>query len=279
MPKVLIADDDTELQELLKFAFESQGYETIIASDGNEAYEKIKSLTPDVVVLDILMPQLNGYEVCEKMRQNPLTCLIPVILLTSLTHPKDRITGIKLGADEYVCKPFEPFELIARVERLYNRTKQLLSSNPLSGLPTNLQFEQELKATLEEGKEFTVIYIDFDRLSIYNQKYGFNKGDEMIKLMGGILRGIAGQYEEVKLAAHLSEDDFALILTDKSKEEISMSVINSLEASVKSEDLSISIGIKTFNPKNIQHHSQVLPQVKELWKIAKQKEGNSYALG
>ena len=113
--KILIADDDLEIQELLKFTFEAEHYNVIIASDGAEAVVKAGEERPDVIILDVNMPKMNGYEVCQKIREDGSTCLIPIIMLTSLNEPKDRITGIKLGADEFLNKPFEPFEIVARV--------------------------------------------------------------------------------------------------------------------------------------------------------------------
>ena len=125
MTKILIADDDTEIQELLHFTLENEGYEVVVASNGEEAVEKALKERPDLMVLDVMMPKLTGYEVCEKVRENPLISLTPIILLTSLSQTKDRITGIMLGADEYLSKPFEPFELVTRINGLLQRVKNL----------------------------------------------------------------------------------------------------------------------------------------------------------
>jgi DNA-binding response OmpR family regulator len=114
--KILLADDDLEILELLKFTFEQEHYTVISAQDGLDAFQRVREEKPDIVILDVNMPRFSGFEVCEKIRQDPELCLIPVIMLTSLTKTKDRLTGIKLGADEYLSKPFEPIELVARAE-------------------------------------------------------------------------------------------------------------------------------------------------------------------
>src|SRR3989339_505688 len=111
MTKILIADDDTEIQELLNFTLENEGYNVVICSDGEEAERRAYAEKPDLIVLDVMMPKMTGYEVCEKLREDPRTALTPIIMLTSLSQTKDKITGIKLGADEYLNKPFEPSEL------------------------------------------------------------------------------------------------------------------------------------------------------------------------
>jgi two-component system alkaline phosphatase synthesis response regulator PhoP len=122
MTTILIADDDLEIQELLKFTLENEGYQVISTSDGEEAIRKIYEMKPDLVILDVLMPKYNGFEICEKIRNDESISYLPIIMLSSLSQIKDRITGIKLGADEYLTKPFEPLELVARVERLLKRS-------------------------------------------------------------------------------------------------------------------------------------------------------------
>ncbi|MFH2070936.1 MAG: response regulator [Elusimicrobiota bacterium] len=129
MTNILIADDDLEIQELLKFTLENEGYQVQIAGDGEETIKKAYAIKPDLIVLDIMMPKLSGYEVVERLRDDPLMSLVPIIMLTSLSQVKDRITGIKLGADDYLCKPFEPYELVARIEGLLRRVKTLKQSH------------------------------------------------------------------------------------------------------------------------------------------------------
>ena len=136
--KIVVADDDAEVLDLLVFALESEHYEVIPAADGIETYNKVVSERPDLVILDINMPGMNGFEVCQKIRENSDTCLIPILMLSSLAKTKDKVTGIKLGADEYLTKPFEVFELTARVEGLLKRAKESLAASPLTGLPGNI---------------------------------------------------------------------------------------------------------------------------------------------
>src|SRR5512138_3607353 len=114
-PKILVADDDIDILDLIKFTLSNEQYEVIECQDGEEALRRTLDEKPDLVILDINMPKMLGFEVCEKIRENPETCLVPIIMLTSLSKTKDRLTGIKLGADEYIVKPFEPLELVSRV--------------------------------------------------------------------------------------------------------------------------------------------------------------------
>lgn len=124
MPKILIADDDPDILELIKFTLESHDHQVVLANDGQEALQKTVAEKPDLVVLDVMMPHLNGYEVCEKIRQDETLSKTPVIILTAKGQTKDKITGIKLGADDYMAKPFEPLELAARIDAILRRTSR-----------------------------------------------------------------------------------------------------------------------------------------------------------
>ncbi|MHB9154450.1 MAG: response regulator transcription factor, partial [Endomicrobiales bacterium] len=166
--KILIADDDLEIIDLLKFTFEQENYLVVAVNDGEEALRRAKEEHPDVVILDVNMPKMTGFEVCEKIRQDGDTCLIPVIMLTSLDKAKDKITGLKLGADDYLAKPFEPFEIVARVEALIRRTKAALAANPLTFLPGNVSIEGEIRKRLEDGEPFSVVYTDIDYFKSFN---------------------------------------------------------------------------------------------------------------
>src|SRR5688500_4518804 len=159
-------------------------YQVITANNGEDALIRARADNPDIILLDVLLPKIHGFEVCQRLRQDPATCLIPIIMVTSLTAIKDRLTGIKLGADEYVSKPFEPVELLARVERLIIRSRQSIAANPLTGLPGTVALEQEIRRRLEEGENFSVALADVNGFGAYNDLYGFERGDGVIRVLG-----------------------------------------------------------------------------------------------
>ncbi|MCB4791815.1 MAG: response regulator [Elusimicrobia bacterium] len=303
MAKVLIADDDLEILELLKFTFENENYEVLTACDGEEAVNLININKPDIILLDVNMPKLTGYEVLEKVRQNSATSLTPVIMLTSLTKTKDKITGIKLGADEYVGKPFEPFEIVARVEGLLKRIKVSLSANPLTGIPGNISIENEIKKRLENNEVFSVAYVDADNFKSFNDKYGFERGDSVIRLIGVILRSaIAELGNKEDYIGHLGGEDFILISSkDKIRQivEKSIEVFDSLipcqyDAEERTKGymialnrhgntekyllMSISIGIISVDPASYKNYSQVVEKVNEVLKSAKAIPGSVYKM-
>jgi DNA-binding response OmpR family regulator len=119
--KVLVVDDEEYIQHILNFSFGAEGYEVITAADGEEAVKKARHEKPDIIVLDIMMPKMDGYEACKKLKTDPQTKGIPVILLTAKGRDIDRKLGSEAGADDYVVKPFSPGRLIERVEGMIKR--------------------------------------------------------------------------------------------------------------------------------------------------------------
>jgi diguanylate cyclase (GGDEF)-like protein len=298
--KILIADDDLDINELLKFTLESEEYTVITAYDGEEALRKTFEELPDLVVLDVNMPKLSGFEVCERIRENSGTCLIPIIILTSLHKTKDRITGIKLGADEYMSKPFEPLELAARVEALLRRTREFLSANPLTGLPGNVTIETEMKRRLRDGEQFSVIYADVDHFKSFNDKYGFERGDGIIRLIAVILRSAVtelGNHND--FLGNIGGDDFVIITTKEKVAAITDKAIRNFDdiiplqydENVRSRGylwgidrqgketkfplMSLSLGTVSVEPGRFSHYAQIAERAKDFLKRAKQQPGST----
>src|SRR5689334_9354873 len=117
---ILVADDEKHIVQLIKLYLTNEGYQVETAADGQEALEKARRLRPDLVVLDLMMPRVDGWEVCRRLRKESN---VPVIMLTARTEDVDKIVGLELGADDYVTKPFNPRELVARVKAVLRRAQ------------------------------------------------------------------------------------------------------------------------------------------------------------
>ena len=120
-PKILVVDDEPEAVELLQFNLEQNGFKVLTAADGVEALHKVRTLMPNLVVLDVMLPEIDGIEVCKMIRRDPATAAIPIIMLTARAAEIDRVLGLELGADDYMTKPFSPRELILRIRKLLQR--------------------------------------------------------------------------------------------------------------------------------------------------------------
>jgi DNA-binding response OmpR family regulator len=120
-PKILVVDDEPDAVELIAFHLQAAGHEVVTAADGEEALARAKTTMPDLIVLDLMLPEVDGFEVCKILRRDPSTAGIPVIMLTAKSAEIDRVLGLELGADDYLTKPFSPRELVLRVKNLLNR--------------------------------------------------------------------------------------------------------------------------------------------------------------
>ena len=138
MPKILVVDDEPDALELIKFNLKAAGYDVVTAADGDEALKKARSLLPALIILDLMLPEVDGLEVCKILRRDPRVSATPIIMLTAKAAEIDRVLGLELGADDYVTKPFSPRELVLRVKRL-------LRSDPAAPLKQDEIILKELR--------------------------------------------------------------------------------------------------------------------------------------
>ena len=135
---VLVIDDEKDLVELVRYNLEKEGYDVIAATDGRSGLDIAREHAPDLVVLDLMMPGVDGLEICRQLRQDARTARLPVIMLTAKATEADRIVGLEMGADDYITKPFSPRELVARVKALLRRTStaeqphEIIRAGPLA---------------------------------------------------------------------------------------------------------------------------------------------------
>lgn len=299
--KILIADDDPDIRDILKLTLSEEDYEIIEAKDGQEALEIIRSKSLDLALLDYKMPRMDGRQVCNLVKKDLLLQHLPVIMVTGKGEVSDKISGIEAGADDYVVKPFEPKELLARIRMVLRRTQRDLEANPLTRLPGNVAILNEFTKCIENKKQFAVCYADLDKFKAYNDKYGFEHGDNVIRETARILLGAikeCGQPED--FVGHVGGDDFVVIttpeLTDKVCEKIIHDFDNISKSFYNQEDrdngfvigydrqskihkiplLSISIGVVTNQMRDITHVAQIGEIGAELKKLAKSEEKSNY---
>ncbi len=120
-PKILVVDDEPEAVELIEFNLKPAGFDVLTAADGAEALKKARSGSPSLIVLDLMLPEVDGLEVCKMLRRDPATAAIPIVMVTAKAAELDRILGLELGADDYITKPFSPRELVLRVKKILER--------------------------------------------------------------------------------------------------------------------------------------------------------------
>ena len=182
MPEtILVVDDDPDIARFVEVNLRSAGYEVSVAGDGEEALERATEIRPDLVLLDVMMPRLDGFEVAQRLGKNPQTANTSIIMLTAKALSSDKVTGLQSGADDYIIKPFDPIELLARVKGTLRRAKEMRNLSPLTGLPGNIRIQEEIERQVREHRPFAVLYVDLDNFKTYNDKYGFVRGDRLIQ--------------------------------------------------------------------------------------------------
>ncbi len=232
--KILTVDDDPDILDVLDLTL-SEHYDIIQAPNGAEGLKMVHQTIPDLIVCDCMMPVMNGREFCKTLKKDILLQHIPIIMLTGKGEVQDRITGIEAGVDDYMVKPFAPDELLARIKMILRRTVRSLDANPLTHLPGNTSITEELQNSIAGNKPFAVGYADLDKFKSFNDKYGFEKGDEVIKEIARILvkhvRTTGGQNAFI---GHIGGDDFVFITDDSCIDTICENIIKDFDAAVPS---------------------------------------------
>lgn len=169
--KILVVDDEPDVLELIVFNLHASGYEVITASDGNEAIKKAHEYTPNLIVLDIMLPEMDGVEVCKLLRRNPATASLPVIMLTAKTSEIDRIIGLEIGADDYITKPFSPRELVLRIKKLLQRIQSAETAKEQIRIGC-LEIDLPRHIVTVDKKPVELTATEFNLLSVLMQRRG-----------------------------------------------------------------------------------------------------------
>lgn len=184
--KILFVEDEPETANMLRLYFESQGYEVMQAAWGKDGIEMSRRNAPDLVVLDIRLPDIDGYQVCREIRRNWRTSQTPIIFLTERKEREDRIAGLRLGAVDYLTKPFDVQELRLRVRNAMNRAKFESLVDPITALPGGKLLDSRLKELLNR-KDWAVILLSIIGLGDFSELYGFVSGNEVLRATALVL--------------------------------------------------------------------------------------------
>ncbi|SPP63521.1 response regulator [Nitrospira lenta] len=162
--KILIVEDEKDILQLVKLYLEKEGYRTVTASTGSEGLAQVRSEKPDLLVLDLMLPEIDGLEVCKRLRSAPDTAMLPIIMLTAKAEESDTIIGLELGADDYVTKPFSPKTLVARIKALFRRLERKPEDGPTRFLYGTLALDLTRHEVTVKGKEVPLTAKEFGLL-------------------------------------------------------------------------------------------------------------------
>jgi len=261
MPTILVIDDSKLIAHVAKNILTKQGHEVLLAQDGETGLDIVRDKKPDLILLDLILPGIDGYGVCERIKNDPSIKDIPIIMLTSKAEHADKVRGLELGASDYVTKPFDEGELRARVnthlrikelyESLQEKNRQLLemaNRDGLTGLYNHRYFQETLlkdfQRALRYNEFLACIMFDIDYFKKFNDTYGHQTGDVVLKTLGGLVKMVM---RDSDLAARYGGEEFALILYHTKPQE-AYNIAERLRKTVeqhkfKAGDLELSVNI------------------------------------
>lgn len=211
--KILVVDDAPDIANMLQFYFNSQGYDTSMVATGGDALTFVRRTLPNLILLDINLPDMVGYDVCINMRQSMRTSHIPIIFLTERAERSSKLQGLELGADDYITKPFDIEELHLKVVNSLNRAARESLTNPVTGLPGSRLIEDQMKKLLHM-QNWAVASISVNNFGPFNDVYGFVAGDDALKIVSLLLNDVINQYgDNNDFIGHVGGSDFLLITT------------------------------------------------------------------
>ena len=301
--RVLVVDDDPFIARLLEIELRAAGYDVRLASDGLEALETIGDWLPDLVLADVMMPNMDGFELTRRLRQDSRTATVSVIMLTARGLSADKLEGFSVGADDYIVKPFDTPELLARIRGVLRRAREMRAVSPLTGLPGNVRIESEIEGRVKAQEMFAILYVDLDHFKSFNDHYGFMRGDQVIQWTARLLQDVALDVGGAStFVGHVGGDDFVVVCQADVCEAIADEVIRRFDAKAtdqyddadrqagfievtnrrgeiqKFPFVSVSIGIASTAQRSFSHYAEVVAVATEMKSFTKGTAGSSWAV-
>jgi diguanylate cyclase (GGDEF)-like protein len=212
--RLLVVEDDIDISNMLKIYFTSLGYDVDVAARGSDALDKTRQVLPHLIVLDIMLPDIDGYEVCRSLRTSTRTSHIPVIFLTQKDERSDRLQGLELGADDYITKPFDIEELKLRVMGAIRRSEREALTDPRSGLPAGRLIEEQLRLTIRQSV-WAYMDIRINHFDQFKDVYGFVAADDVLRFAAMLMSEVVDELGKSNdFIGHAGGDNFVIITND-----------------------------------------------------------------
>jgi DNA-binding response OmpR family regulator len=213
--RLLVVEDDFDISNMLRIYFTGQNYEVDIAPRGGVALEKTRQNLPHLIILDIMLPDIDGFEVCRILRTSTRTSHVPIIFLTQKDERSDRLQGLELGADDYVTKPFDIEELKLRVQRAIVRAEQQSLTDPRSGLPAGRMIEDQLRQIIRR-QNWALMDIRLNYYEQFKEVYGFVAGDDVLRFTAMLMGEVLDELGTINdFIGHAGGDNFIIITTEE----------------------------------------------------------------
>lgn len=209
---ILVVEDDFDISNMLKIYFSGQGYAVEVANKGGDAITSTRRQLPNLIVLDINLPDISGYDVCRELRTTTRTKHIPIIFLTQKDERSDKIQGLELGADDYVTKPFDIEELKLRIGNAIRSAKDHQQINPISGFPTGQPIEDHLRDLMRKDADWTYIDLKITNFDPFKEVYSWQAGDEVLRATALMITDMLEQHgTQSDFVGHPGSDNFVIV--------------------------------------------------------------------
>jgi DNA-binding response OmpR family regulator len=299
--RILVVEDEPAISRLLDVELRLAGFAVSQAADGVQGLTAALSDPPDLIIADVMMPGIDGFELVRRLRGDPRTEGVSIIMLTARGLKADKLEGLTAGADDYVTKPFDNEELITRVRGALRRARYMRSQSPLTGLPGNVRVEDEIQARIDAEEGFALLYLDLDHFKAFSDRYGFVRGDEALRSTGHLIRDTARSIAGTSaFVGHIGGDDFVVLVDPEIAVPLAEAVIRGFEdlvpglydeqdavrGFIDAEDrrgapqrfplLTISIGVATTAVRPFAHRAEAVALATEMKSLAKRTAGSRF---
>jgi DNA-binding response OmpR family regulator len=212
--KILIVEDDLDVADMLNSYFRNQKYEVFTVNWGEDAVRSAQTALPDLIILDIRLPDIDGFEVARRLRANRKTSAIPIIFLTEKRDRADRLEGLELGADDYITKPFDVMELKVRVRNSLRRSTLNTLTSPVTGLPEGELVTEQLEQ-FSRSTDAALLLVSLDHIDAFRDSYGFVASDDVLRAVSQLIQnGLREAGNEKDFLGHLDSADFLLVTSE-----------------------------------------------------------------
>src|SRR5688572_10916567 len=231
--KILIVEDDPDVAEMLTAYFRSQEYDVSTVNWGEDGVRSAQQNPPDLAILDIRLPDIDGYEVAYRLRNDRRTSDIPIIFLTEKRDRSDKLQGLEIGADDYITKPFDIQELRLRVRNALNRVSQGSLTNPVTGLPEGALVDEKLSEVL--GKDsMALLFVSLKHMDAFREAYGFVASDDVLRAISLMIGNTLREFSRPEdFLGHLSPTDFILLVPSSNLNSLSEKLRSRLDQSME----------------------------------------------
>ncbi|HKE14337.1 MAG TPA: response regulator transcription factor [Kofleriaceae bacterium] len=289
LKKIVVAEDDDAIAHLVNMALGDAGFLCLRARDGAEALSLVRVHTPDLLILDVMMPRLSGLDVARKLKADVILSRTPILMLTALTTVDNKVEGFEAGADDYLVKPFDIRELSARVHALIRASRRERDRNPTTNLPGSSAMEDLIAAVIKGGREVAILHFDVAGFDGHADQVGFGRAEEIVAGLGQIVlecaRGRAAEF-----VGHLGGVDFISVAASDQAEALAGEVIAAFQhkraewlagqpaSPGGAEPASLEMKVAVATTRGLRSEDELSVRLATTMRRSKQREGSGYVV-